>query len=753
MNQGTDDPTDDVWLVRGQTWVSVTSAAEGSTHVTAVAPSVNGWSQREQTATVHWVDAQWTLPPAAVSGYGGHTLVTTVRRSSGEPVLGWIVRYEVLGGTPAALDANGSQAIETTTDAAGNAAVAIVPQGPGLGATNIAVRLYRPGSAVTARTLIGQGATTVTWTDQPGTAPLTPGPPTPGGTVPPPAFPPATPLPPLEPQQPPGGGQPRITMDVRGPVFAEVGSEVQYQFLVTNTGGVAVSNVEVVNEFPEGLQYISSSPAANEQGDRIRWNLGPLEPGQSRSVSALYRATRPGLVRNCGGAIADGAVSDDCATTDVQGQALSIQVQGPNTARVGDELEYEVILRNESNQPLANVKMFAGFDPGLGHAAVDPALVDRSGSGALDQILGTLDPNETQRLPLIFTARRAGQACFQVRATSAQSGQATDQICIDIQDAGTSPAPGSGGFDIPPQQPPAGPTLPADPGPLDPGPLQPGPLQPGPATPGPALPPATPSISIQKTGPTRARVGDVIDYFITVKTGNLPATDFRVFDEFDLNLEPVKATPGPAGEPFERDGNRLFWQIAYMPAGRTETYRIQFECLVEGTRVCNRAYVVDDRGMEQSDQQCLEILPDDRTGFNQGAAPGGFSNLTPTSPNQPTLGLEVRRLGPSLAGNGLVEYVVDVTNRANQNDYNVALTIQTPAGTRFADSTNPPRVQTINVSPDGRQVEFLPISTLRPGETTTFRVLVRQDAANVDQFTAQVKSDLNQTPVVADDRI
>ena len=47
LDRGTLDPNDDIWLMRGQTWMSVTSASEGATHVTSVAPSVNGWNERK----------------------------------------------------------------------------------------------------------------------------------------------------------------------------------------------------------------------------------------------------------------------------------------------------------------------------------------------------------------------------------------------------------------------------------------------------------------------------------------------------------------------------------------------------------------------------------------------------------------------------------------------------------------------------------------------------------------------------------
>ena len=84
----------------GEAWVSVTSASEGTSRVTAYAPSVGNWQFRQASATIFWVDAQWIFPPSAVVEPGRPHVLTTIviRRTDGSPLAGWIVRYEVAGG-------------------------------------------------------------------------------------------------------------------------------------------------------------------------------------------------------------------------------------------------------------------------------------------------------------------------------------------------------------------------------------------------------------------------------------------------------------------------------------------------------------------------------------------------------------------------------------------------------------------------------------------------------------------------------
>ena len=84
--RGTPQTIDDVPLQRGQSWVSVTSPTEGTTHVTVLAPDAANWDQRRQTATIYWVDVEWTLPGQTIVQAGQpQVLTTTLRRRSGKP--------------------------------------------------------------------------------------------------------------------------------------------------------------------------------------------------------------------------------------------------------------------------------------------------------------------------------------------------------------------------------------------------------------------------------------------------------------------------------------------------------------------------------------------------------------------------------------------------------------------------------------------------------------------------------------------
>ena len=60
-------------------------------------------------------------------------------------------------------------------------------------------------------------------------------------------------------------------------------------------------------------------------------------------------------------------------------------------------------------------------------------------------------------------------------------------------------------------------------------------------------------------------------------------------------------------------------------------------------------------------------------------------------------------------------YVISIKNQRTVADQNVVLTVELPAGLKFASLTGPGDRR--NVSPDGKTIQVNPIQEVRPGET------------------------------------
>ncbi|MBN1589126.1 MAG: DUF11 domain-containing protein, partial [Pirellulales bacterium] len=308
LNRETPITSDDVNLLRGQSWVTVTSPVEGSSHVTAYATSVYGWPARKQVATIHWVDADWQFPTPAISPAGGrHVFATKVTRHTDQsPRAGWRVRYEIAGGPPAGFGADGAQVTEVVTDASGVASVEIVQSQAASGTNQINVQVVRPGTLDGdggEPLVVGRGGTTITWTS------------------------------------------PELSIRKTGPSVGAVGATLSYRITVTNPGDLPADDVTVVDEIPAGTEFVEAHPSAESSGGQLRWRVGRLGPRQSRAFDVDLRASRAGTITTCAEATAAaGLRARDCATTVVGTSNVQIRIVGPSSATVtvGDEVSFEI---------------------------------------------------------------------------------------------------------------------------------------------------------------------------------------------------------------------------------------------------------------------------------------------------------------------------------------------------------------------------------------------------------------------------
>lgn len=391
ITRGTPAPADDVRVAKGQTWISVTSPTEGTSHVTVWAPRATGWDRRRQSASIHWIDAQWAFPAPVVARAGEvAALSTTVSRSSNStPHVAWLVRYAVEG-----LDVrfpNNDTQIEVPTDAEGRAAVELAPPASGGGTARVTMEVIRPTSGDSPKMVVGTGSTTVTWT------------------------------------------APGLSVQVLGPDTIPLQGTGAFRIIVTNQGELATRDVVVSDAPPPSLKYVSSSPQGQWFGDHLEWRLGDLPPRAQRVLDVSYQGIRPGELRYCARArSADGLSAENCLDRcRVYAPALSLQMTGPPTVAVGGEVQFRLEITNQAATALQNVRLVDRFDEGLAHAQGERS--------PLQWNIGTLAPGETKRVALTFVTRQPGRLCHIVEAAADGGHTASAQGCVTA----VAPPPGT----------------------------------------------------------------------------------------------------------------------------------------------------------------------------------------------------------------------------------------------------------------------------------------------------------------------
>lgn len=396
LTKGTPSPNDDVNILRGMAWVTVTSPVQGTSFVTAYGPDVKAWDRRKETSVVHWVDARWDLPPAAANPSGTlHKLTTVVTRASdGEPLAGWSVRYSILDGPEAGLGPNRVPMLELPTDAFGQASVDMAQTAPGQGTNRIRVQIIRPVDRTRGydrRLVVGSGVTTKTWTS------------------------------------------PELTLSKTGPAQSPVGMPVKYQIEVTNNGQVNAANVEVFDQIPEIMSFVEAFPQPQTRGRQLRWQLGNLGPNERRTIELTLRADSPGSTQNCAIARAEpNFEARDCAPTTITTAQLKLEVTGPKEIQVGQQVSYEITIANQGDATATGLVIRDAFSPGLEHSTLQ---------NPIERELGQLGPGQSRIIGVTFLVREEGELCQNLTLTGDGGLRAETQFCSNSVAAPPEPEP------------------------------------------------------------------------------------------------------------------------------------------------------------------------------------------------------------------------------------------------------------------------------------------------------------------------
>lgn len=383
LTRGTPNVADDIALKNGEGWVSVSSPIEGVSRVTVLAPESEQMGQRQQTASIYWVDAAWTFPsPGGSSAGQPFPLTTALRRATtGTPLAGWIVRYEVVGGAPAGFGPQRQQGAQVISDANGMATAELVPADATSGATQVLVSIVRPPSpdGSVAEISVAQAVTTVSWS------------------------------------------APNLTIGVTGPGEVQAGAPFDMNVTIGNPGDVAARGVSLAYAMPAGVEVVSTEPAARPFGERVEWALGDLPPGGSQTIRVSARASVGGELRSCFVATSqDGLRAEQCLATRVQVQALRVQINGPGSVAVGGQATFQISVTNASDSPVQNVELVDQYGPGLRHERGTP----------LRAPIGTLEPRATKQIPLTFTVLAEGEQCHEVQVSGAGGQFASARGCV-----------------------------------------------------------------------------------------------------------------------------------------------------------------------------------------------------------------------------------------------------------------------------------------------------------------------------------
>ncbi|MDA7978106.1 MAG: hypothetical protein MPJ50_04970 [Pirellulales bacterium] len=403
VTRGTQQTGDDFLIQKGQTWMSLSSQQEGTSVVTTSAPSLLDPSSGQAIARVHWIDAQWAFPQSTTAGLGASVPLTTtvIQPSTGAPARGYLVRYEISGGSAAGFAPDGAQVREVVTDSNGAATVDLIQGQPAMGTTNVQIQIVRdvpqPPTSEGAqqpspRVILGRSSLSVTWTSD-------------------------------------------VTINLSGPSQVAAGAESDFTIDIANPGDEAVPGSRVTLNVPEGWTIVGTDPVAMQSGNEISFDLGDLAAGSSQSLVVRFQVASNLTAELCAELNStNGATIRDCLRTSVASAALDVtlrRTQPRGGVSVGDQVTWEITVLNRGNAATPSGLVITDtYDAGLQHEI---------GQNPIARDLDPIVPGKLVTFPVTFTAVAVGQACQHVTVSNEETGElfGEGRDCVQIARAVT----------------------------------------------------------------------------------------------------------------------------------------------------------------------------------------------------------------------------------------------------------------------------------------------------------------------------
>jgi uncharacterized repeat protein (TIGR01451 family) len=202
------------------------------------------------------------------------------------------------------------------------------------------------------------------------------------------------------------------------PVEASLGGEFLAELTITAQGCAA--NVIIRDTIPTGASFVRSEPAATVEGNQLIWNLGHLDAGQVVKGKVWFKAETEGALVSCATVTADPRV---CGQTFVGKPVIAIDKSGPETAVLGSDVTYNIVVKNTGTSVAKGVVVTDPVPTGMSHS---------SGKSELSFEVGDLAPGQSKPLAVTFKANQRGKVCNIATANSGNAGKVTNDACTVV---------------------------------------------------------------------------------------------------------------------------------------------------------------------------------------------------------------------------------------------------------------------------------------------------------------------------------
>jgi len=186
-----------------------------------------------------------------------------------------------------------------------------------------------------------------------------------------------------------------------------------------------LKKVVIEDQLPDDVEYISSNPTAEVDGDKIIWTLYDLEEGEIVPLELVLSASAVSDFSTCATVVAHPAA---CLTTTVSEPVLLLQNSIPfESVMIGSDIVFDMTIANIGNFCAEDVVITDILPEGLVHT-------DDESEKVIE--IGTLVPGESRDVFIRTTSTEPGEQCYVAVANASNAESVRDEACVNILQSG-----------------------------------------------------------------------------------------------------------------------------------------------------------------------------------------------------------------------------------------------------------------------------------------------------------------------------
>ena len=220
--------------------------------------------------------------------------------------------------------------------------------------------------------------------------------------------------------------QPALSISGKAPERQFLGRPLTYEFEVKNTGDGIASNTVVESLIPDGAEIVRASIQPQRIGSNLVWNMGDLQPEQTKTVAVTYSATQAGSFRSVASAKGDcvDSVDSNALSTRLTGiPAILLEVvDASDPILVGENVTYVIRVTNQGTAPGTQIEIACDLEESMRYVSgTGPTRASINGATVTFGALPSLAPKAEATWKLVVRSTAEADARFTVRMNTGET--------------------------------------------------------------------------------------------------------------------------------------------------------------------------------------------------------------------------------------------------------------------------------------------------------------------------------------------